>query len=205
MSDRTVHRPPTRQKLLDAAARIFARDGLNGATTRAIAREAGVNEVTLFRHFHSKERLLAAVVGANFGAAAGGGPAPINATDDLRADLLEHARQYDRLLTENLPLVRTMIGEIHHHHRAQERQVYQGIFRPLRVALTQRLETARAARLLRADVRPDQLADLFGGMIFSGVLRRSSPHVCAEYSAPSYLTAAVDLVVNGATVRKSRG
>ncbi len=47
--------------------RVFARDGLNGATTRAIAREAAVNEVTLFRLFRSKERLLAAVVGETFG------------------------------------------------------------------------------------------------------------------------------------------
>ena len=38
----------TRQRLLDAAARVFARSGLEGATTREIAREAKVNEVTLF-------------------------------------------------------------------------------------------------------------------------------------------------------------
>ena len=52
----------TRERLLNAAARAFARDGLRGATTREIAREAGVNEVTLFRHFKSKEQLLRAVL-----------------------------------------------------------------------------------------------------------------------------------------------
>ena len=56
-------RPPARQLLLSAAARVFARDGLAGATTRAISREAGVNEVTLFRTFGTKEHLITAVVG----------------------------------------------------------------------------------------------------------------------------------------------
>ena len=40
----------TRGRLLEAAMQVFARDGLHKATTRVIAREAGVNEVTLFRH-----------------------------------------------------------------------------------------------------------------------------------------------------------
>ena len=56
----------TRQRLLDAAARVFARSGLDGATTREIAREAKVNEVTLFRHFQTKDNLLSEVVRRTF-------------------------------------------------------------------------------------------------------------------------------------------
>jgi AcrR family transcriptional regulator len=48
----------SRQKLLDAALRVFAESGFRGATTRRIAEEAGVNEVTLFRHFKSKTALI---------------------------------------------------------------------------------------------------------------------------------------------------
>jgi AcrR family transcriptional regulator len=44
--------------ILDAAVRLYAERGARGATTRAIAEEAGVNEVTLFRHFGSKAALL---------------------------------------------------------------------------------------------------------------------------------------------------
>ena len=47
-----------RGRLLDAAIRVYAQHGYQGATTRAIAAEAGVNEVTLFRIFGSKESLL---------------------------------------------------------------------------------------------------------------------------------------------------
>jgi AcrR family transcriptional regulator len=192
-------RPPARDRLLAAAARIFARDGLTGATTRAIAREAGVNEVTLFRHFQTKDRLLAAVVGQNFGPDSG--PAqtrPIPATANLRADLLAHARRYERLLEENLPLIRAMIGEIHH-HSDHERQVFKAILRPLREDLITRLQTARDNRQIRAEARPALLADLFNAMIFTGVLRRASPHVKPDYSAADYLAGAVDLLLPGAS------
>ena len=48
----------SRQKLLAAAARIYGESGFRGATTRRIADEAGVNEVTLFRLFGSKSALI---------------------------------------------------------------------------------------------------------------------------------------------------
>ncbi|WP_396225079.1 TetR/AcrR family transcriptional regulator [Gemmatimonas sp.] len=47
-----------RQRILQAAARVYTQHGWRGATTRRIAEEAGVNEVTLFRHFGSKDALL---------------------------------------------------------------------------------------------------------------------------------------------------
>lgn len=48
----------SRDRLLEAAARVFAESGFRGATTRRIAEVAGVNEVTLFRLFGSKAQLL---------------------------------------------------------------------------------------------------------------------------------------------------
>jgi AcrR family transcriptional regulator len=50
----------TRERLLRAAAGIVARDGMEAATTAAIASEAGVAEGTLYRHFESKDDLLIA-------------------------------------------------------------------------------------------------------------------------------------------------
>lgn len=53
-----------RSRLLDAAARVFAEHGAAGATTKRIAEVAGVNEVTLFRIFGSKDALLDAALHA---------------------------------------------------------------------------------------------------------------------------------------------
>jgi len=50
----------TRERLMRAAAGIVARDGMEAATTAAIAAEAGVAEGTLYRHFESKDDLLIA-------------------------------------------------------------------------------------------------------------------------------------------------
>src|SRR5580692_5838449 len=52
----------TEQRILDAAMRVFGRDGVSGATTREIARVARVNEVTLFRYFRNKNELLRQMV-----------------------------------------------------------------------------------------------------------------------------------------------
>ncbi len=47
-----------RARILEAAARVYAQHGYRGATTRRIAEEAGVNEITVFRHFGNKGTLL---------------------------------------------------------------------------------------------------------------------------------------------------
>lgn len=52
----------TRERILDTAIGLFSTKGYVGATTREIARQAGVAEVTLFRHFASKEKLFEAVI-----------------------------------------------------------------------------------------------------------------------------------------------
>ena len=49
---------PTRDHILAAAARLYGEHGFRGTTTRRIAAEADVNEVTLFRLFGSKTALL---------------------------------------------------------------------------------------------------------------------------------------------------
>lgn len=51
-----------RTRIIEAAARVYAAHGYRGATTRLIAEEAGVNEVTIFRQFGSKSALLDAMI-----------------------------------------------------------------------------------------------------------------------------------------------
>ena len=196
----------TRDRLLEAAARVFAREGLTGATTRAIAEEAGVNEVTLFRHFQSKDRLLAAVVNDNFGTKSVPNPVELPVlSGDLHADLLALARCYENLLTANWPLVRTMLGEMHHHlTESGEKQVFRAIFLPLKEAMLNLIESAQKAGRLRADQRADVLSEILLGSIFTSVLRRSLPHLKIEYSAATYLETAVTTFLHGAAAHATR-
>jgi AcrR family transcriptional regulator len=51
----------TRNRILQAAQRLFASQGFDGTTTRDLAQAAGVAEGTLFRHFPSKKAILVEV------------------------------------------------------------------------------------------------------------------------------------------------
>lgn len=50
----------TKQVFIESAVRVVARDGLDKATTKAIAADAGLNEANIYRCFESKEDLLCA-------------------------------------------------------------------------------------------------------------------------------------------------
>jgi len=52
----------TEEKILSATLELISAKGYLGTTTREIARQAGVSEVTLFRHFSTKEKLFEAVL-----------------------------------------------------------------------------------------------------------------------------------------------
>ena len=55
-------REQTRERLLAAAARVYARAGFNGATLDDVAAEAGFTKGAVYGHFGSKENLLMALV-----------------------------------------------------------------------------------------------------------------------------------------------
>jgi len=59
---RPARRAETRARILAAAERAFAQDGLAGGRTDAIAAAAGVNKALLYYYFKSKENLYEAVI-----------------------------------------------------------------------------------------------------------------------------------------------
>jgi AcrR family transcriptional regulator len=49
--------PPSKQALLEAALRLFARDGVRESSIRAVAAEAGFTNPVLFKYFDGKDAL----------------------------------------------------------------------------------------------------------------------------------------------------
>jgi len=49
-------------RILSAVRKIFSRQGLEGTTTRELAKEAGVSEALLYKHYPSKEALYQAML-----------------------------------------------------------------------------------------------------------------------------------------------
>ena len=84
--------PDTRQKIIEAALKLFGENGYSATPTRAIAAEAGVNEVTLFRHFGSKQNLVRACM-EHFNASGFASTFEAKLTGDYAADIRVMARQ----------------------------------------------------------------------------------------------------------------
>lgn len=76
-----------RARVLDSAHAVFAEHGV-GASTEQIARHAGVGIGTVFRHFPTKETLLAAVLAAR-----------LDALADEAETLVAHEESADGLVT----------------------------------------------------------------------------------------------------------
>jgi len=55
-----------RERLIDAAERLFARNGLDAVTMRQLAAELGVSPMTPYRYFADKDAILAAVRARGF-------------------------------------------------------------------------------------------------------------------------------------------
>lgn len=57
MNDKSL---PTRDRILQAAGKLFQRDGIRAVSVDAIAEQTGVTKRTLYYHFRSKDDLIAA-------------------------------------------------------------------------------------------------------------------------------------------------
>lgn len=102
---------PTRQQVLDAAARVYADVGFRGATTRRIADEAGVNEVTLFRLFGSKAALIKEALQGRM--RPDDMPVLPEVPKDPQAELTAWAESDHQFLLECRGMIRTTMAEIH--------------------------------------------------------------------------------------------
>jgi AcrR family transcriptional regulator len=64
---RAERKQDTRARLLDSAARVFARRGFHAASVEEVAEEAGFSKGAVYSNFESKEDLFLAMVEARFG------------------------------------------------------------------------------------------------------------------------------------------
>jgi AcrR family transcriptional regulator len=99
-----------RDRILDAAKRVYSAHGFRGATTRLIAIEAGVNEVSLFRTFGSKAALFQELMRA-LATESPVAPLPENPHDPER-ELTEWCSATLDQMREARSLIRKSIGEL---------------------------------------------------------------------------------------------
>jgi AcrR family transcriptional regulator len=110
----------THEKILQAAQKLFARNGYDGTTTKELAEKAGIAEGTLFRHFTNKKAILVAVATKGW----------IELLTDLLTELSEMASyeaishvMYKRMLRlgDNYDMMRVCFMEVQLHQDLRDR------------------------------------------------------------------------------------
>jgi AcrR family transcriptional regulator len=106
-------RNPTRQRLVNAALELFAQQGITETTTKQIAEQAEVNEVTLFRQFGNKQGLILAVMeeAEIFDQLAASLGEQIDRTRPPAQTITRYAQSYLSLLDAVPEMLRSIIGE----------------------------------------------------------------------------------------------
>lgn len=102
-----------RDKILDVTISVYAENGYRGTTTRRIAADAGVNEVTLFRHFGSKDELVKAALRREHRRIMGDSPASVD-VDPAVAIEQWAVGMHQRFHALNR-VIRQLLGDAQHH------------------------------------------------------------------------------------------
>jgi len=184
----------TPDRILTAAAELFAERGYAATTTRAIAQRAGVNEVTLFRRFENKAGVLRAL-GERFKERMAGFVAPrLPDPSDVRGTLHTLAQLEIEgairdggvamrlaLDARSVPEVAEMLGD---GPQANQR------------GLADYLASRQAAGDLRSDIAPTVMAEAFFALTSSLVMARQvlgSTESAREAGDPGFIDQLADL------------
>ncbi|MFS0646602.1 TetR/AcrR family transcriptional regulator [Siminovitchia sp. 179-K 8D1 HS] len=97
----------TSERILDAAIQLISEKGYAAATTRSIAELAGVNEVTVFRHYGNKRGILKAIIDKFSYGPVLQKTIQFDITYELETDLLHFSNRYfqSMLPIKNLVLI----------------------------------------------------------------------------------------------------
>ncbi|NJR63965.1 MAG: TetR/AcrR family transcriptional regulator [Cyanobacteria bacterium CRU_2_1] len=157
---------PTRQRLIQSALELFASQGVTATTTRQIAELAGVNEVTLFRHFGSKHGLLLAVIeeAAVFTQLGQTLIQQGNQTDTIYQALKDYATACLQALDRVPEVVRSVVGEAGH-FPAENREALGRGFTQANHYVAEYFETVINRGQLQSHLPAEKLASLLNGML----------------------------------------
>jgi AcrR family transcriptional regulator len=154
-----------RERILKAAFELISSKGYLGASTREIAQQAQVAEVTLFRQFASKESLFAEVL-RSFSVI------PVLCELMPHLKLLPYKEALETLILRfleqieaNRDWIRVLSCEISH-APVEMKNIYGDFLKQLFSVLTDFFVNARDRGFIRPDLDPEHTARAFHSMIF---------------------------------------
>ncbi|MEO1374019.1 MAG: TetR family transcriptional regulator [Cyanobacteria bacterium J06635_10] len=191
----------TRQRIINAAVELFAAQGVTETTTKAVAKLAKVNEVTLFRHFGNKHGLLLAVISES--------PVFQELGEYLKTQATQTTNVYQALknycenrlqaLEQSPNLVRSVVGEAGN-YPLENRQALGRSLKEANHYVAEFLATVMERQQLHAHLAPQKLASLLNIMLLGyAVMEFTSEFHELWHDKDEFLEDLVTLFLMGAT------
>jgi len=156
----------TKKRLLEATLKLISEKGYMGATTREIAQQAGVTELTLFRHFGSKEKLFKELLGSYTFLPRLKKLLPELDGLSSREALELIATHFLLTLKERKAMVKIMYSE-YTTYPENIREVYNKFILEMRTTLAAYFEDLQQKGMLRKNISPAMTAKMFLWILFS--------------------------------------
>ena len=184
-----------RNQILDAATEVFSRRGYHRATTKEIARTAGISEGTIYNYFRSKDELLMTIMSRFAQAMQLEEMLDQALPDDPREFFAAMLRYRQSFAEQSLPMLRTVMSEILVDAELGERY-YQQLIMPFLGLMEQHVQ----ARIEMGQIRPVNVALLARLFVVINVglllgLLLSDPVVKSEWD--SLVDGLVNLLFDG--------
>jgi TetR/AcrR family fatty acid metabolism transcriptional regulator len=197
--DRQAGTEEKRRLIIDAAVRVFARDGYHTSRVGDIAEEAGVAHGLLYHYFSSKEEVLATLFRENWGELLGRIEKVEQSDEPADEQLRGIAKILLRTWRNDPDLVRVMVREVARSSHLQEQVNEIG----LGFAAIQRvIERGQQQGVFRADLDPRLASWIFyGGLeeILTGWVLRQLPDGDEEVARAERTI--IDVVCGGLSAR----
>lgn len=183
----------TRDRIVDAAARLIALHGVAGTSTEHVREAAGVSGSQLYHYFDSKQALIRAVITRQADAAAGGSPdlGALDSFDALRA--WADAAIERQEMTDGQPEceLSALAGELSATDERSREELSAGFLR-WKDTLLAGLTAMRERGELRADADLDELAfalltALQGGQLLTQTMKSTEGLRAALNAALGYV------------------
>ncbi|MEO1558724.1 MAG: TetR family transcriptional regulator [Cyanobacteria bacterium J06632_19] len=195
----------TRQRIINAAVELFAAQGVTETTTKAVAKSAKVNEVTLFRHFGNKHGLLLAIISES--------TVFQELSEHLKNQATESKSAYQALknycdnrlqaLERSPNLLRSVVGEAGN-YPLENRQALGRSLKEANHYVAEFLAIVMEREQLQGHLAPQKLASLLNIMLLGyAVMEFTSEFHELWHNKDDFLEDLVSLFLMGATNSKS--
>ena len=123
-----------REQIVEAATRVFAQKGFSRATTREVAREAGVSEGTIYNYFEDKDALLMAILERLNETERRAEDFEEGMATDFRGFLREYLQRRMSLMWENREVFRVLLSEMLVNAELRELYLHRVVDPTMRIA-----------------------------------------------------------------------